>query len=168
MILYLQTCLCVHVAIILIVCIMLTIEHFKKEASQLVFDYLHCFFSADVTFRINLSQVFVWSWDPTVRKNLRENVLWSMALFPLGSSPIKGMGLLLTAKVAGNQPSVSLTTQSWLTPSYLEEGHCGSISNSPVLYFGLLCQIVGWIDGGFHPFYRQEGSQVGSIGWDYD
>lgn len=65
-------------------------------------------------------------------------------------------------------PWVSPAVQSWLMPSYLEEGHCGSVSNSPVLYLGLLCQIICWINGGFHPLHSQEGSQVGSIGWDYD
>lgn len=47
---------------------------------------------------------------------------------------------------------------------YLEEGHGGSVSDSPVLYLGLLCQVIRRVDGGFHPLHGQEGSQVGSIG----
>lgn len=92
--------------------------------------------------------------------------IWENYVFTYYANPFKCCDSASPFITGG--PWVSLTIQSWLMPSYLEEGHCGSVSNSPILYLGLLCQIVCWIDGGFHPLHSQEGSQVGSIRWDYD
>ena len=215
MIFYLQMCSCVCVARVLTVSVILTMDHFKK-GTNLHFDRLQYFSSANVTFRSDLSQAAGRSQDPILRNSLEENVPTFMPWFP-SDSPTKGMGLPLTEVqhqivspyvLGENLPSFILTllknslwiwakdvftsyanpfkccdsaspfitggprvisiAQSWLMPSYLEEGHCGSISNSPIFYLGLLCQIICWIDGGFHPLHGQEGSQVCSIGWDYD
>lgn len=105
---------------------------------------------------------------PSLTLILLKNPLWSCTndVFTYYTNPSKCCDSA-SPFIAGG-PWVSLTILSWLMPSYLEEGHCGSISNSPVLYLGLLCQVVCWIDGGFHPLHSEEGSQVGSIGWDYD
>lgn len=61
-----------------------------------------------------------------------------------------------------------ISPKKTLPSSYLEEGHCWAISDRSIFYLRLFCQIVSGIDGRFHPLYCQEGSQVGSIGWNDD
>lgn len=46
---------------------------------------------------------------------------------------------------------------------YLKKGHGGAVSDGTVLYFGLLGQVVGRVDGRVHSLHGEEGSQVGSI-----
>lgn len=53
-------------------------------------------------------------------------------------------------------------------PSDLEKGHRGSSVHGAVLYGCLICQVIHWLYGHLHPLDRQEGSQVGSVGWDDD
>ena len=50
----------------------------------------------------------------------------------------------------------------------LEEGHCGSAVQGPILYLGLAGQVVCWVNRGHHPVHREKRRQVGRVGGDQD
>ena len=52
--------------------------------------------------------------------------------------------------------------------THLEEGHGGAVLHQPVLYLGLLGQVVGRVDGRLHALHGEEGRQVGRVGGDDD
>lgn len=51
---------------------------------------------------------------------------------------------------------------------YHKESHGAASVDSPVLYVGLVSQVVGRLDGNLHPLDGQEGCQVGRVGGDDD